>query len=121
MIKVLSFTSIILFSSIAIADYSGQYDTRVTTTHMVGNTAPSKDAAVAEGRSMLEEINSKSAYELSKNVPFTNHDIIDNRSYEVLASEIIIEEVVTKGGNVAYKPVLNVKYSYYYRDHHNRN
>lgn len=120
MIKVLSLAGVVLFSSIAVAGYSGQYETRVSTSHMVGDAMQSRDAAFAAGKNMLMDVNDKSAYELSKSMPHTTHDVINNRSYKVLDSDVTIKEVITNNGDVAYQPVLNVKYSYQYRDHNNR-
>ncbi len=121
MIKVLSLAGVVLFSSIAVAGYSsGRYETRIDTSHMTGEAMQSREAAFAAGRDMLMDVNNQSSYELSKSVPYANHDFVDNRSYKVVDSQVTVKEVMTSSGDIAYQPVLNVKYSYHYRDHNNR-
>ncbi|WP_282176358.1 DUF3316 domain-containing protein [Vibrio nereis] len=116
MIKVLSLASLALVSTVSFAGLSGPYETRVTASSMMGQPVASKEAAFAAGRQMLMDVNNQSSYELSRNISFSTNDLVDKRSFEVLDSQVTVKEVMTSDGDIAYQPVMNIKYTYRYRD-----
>lgn len=115
MIKVMSLASVMLFSSVAIAGYGG-FSNVVESETMRGEVVSTKAAAVKEGQEIVGGLSSLSSYELSTNVNYPNHDQIDYSSFELLESNIKVEEVISEDGNVAYKPVVNMKYQFSARD-----
>ncbi|KOO04537.1 DUF3316 domain-containing protein [Vibrio nereis] len=116
MIKVLSLASLALVSTVSFAGLSGPYETRVDASSMTGKAVASKEAAYAAGRQMLMNVNNQSSYELSRSISRNSHDFVDKRSFEVLDSQVTVKEVLTSEGDIAYQPVMNIRYTYRYRD-----
>ncbi|TFH92653.1 DUF3316 domain-containing protein [Vibrio ouci] len=112
MIKVISFASVMLFSSVAVAGLGGASQTIVSSESMNGDPMGSRDAALAAGKSMIMEINDKSPYELSRSVHYSSNDQVDVNSFELLNSHVTVNEIVTSDGDIAYQPVINVSYEY---------
>jgi len=115
MIKVISLASVMLFSSVALAG-AGAYNTVIQSESMSGSAVASKDAAIAEGKSMIMEINQKSPYELSRSVNYPTNNLVDVNSFELRNSNVTVNEIVNSDGDIAYQPVVNVSYEFKSRD-----
>ncbi|WP_162064285.1 DUF3316 domain-containing protein [Vibrio taketomensis] len=116
MIKLASIASVLLFSSVAVAGLSGPYATIMKNSTMTGNAYDSKPAALESGRSMIMSVNEMDSIELSKNVYWNTNDQVDINSFELLNSQVQIEEIVTSEGAIAYQPVISVSYEYRARE-----
>ncbi|NVJ57387.1 MAG: DUF3316 domain-containing protein [Vibrionaceae bacterium] len=116
MIKVLSLVGLVLVSTASFAGLSGSYETRITTSSMAGEPVASKEAAYAAGKMMLQDVNAQSPRELRQSASLNSNDLVDKRSVELLDSQITIKEVMTSNGDIAYQPVMNVKYTYRFRE-----
>lgn len=115
MIKLVSLASIALFSSVALAG-SGAYNTVVNSETMSGNPQMSRDAALAQGKQMIMEINNKSPFELSRSVNYSSNELVDVNSFELRNSQVTVNEIVTSDGDIAYQPVINMSYEYRARE-----
>ncbi|EGU38743.1 DUF3316 domain-containing protein [Vibrio scophthalmi] len=116
MIKTISLASVLLFSSAAMAGLSGPYATVLSNSTMVGDAYASKDTALQVGRNMIVDVNSMSPIELSRNVRWDTNDQVDINSFELLNSQVALQEIVTSQGAIAYQPVISVSYEYRARD-----
>ncbi|MGF1910819.1 DUF3316 domain-containing protein [Vibrio kasasachensis] len=116
MIKLASVASVLLFSSIAMAGLSGPYATVMKSSSMTGHTYDSKAAALEVGKAMIVDVNRMGSVELSRNVFWNTNDQVDINSFELLNSQVQIEEIVTSQGAIAYQPVIKVSYEYRARE-----
>ncbi|WP_194437350.1 DUF3316 domain-containing protein [Vibrio fluminensis] len=116
MIKLASVASVLLFSSVAMAGTSGSYSTVMQSSTMSGNAYDSKAAALESGRMMIVDVNRMGSLELSRNVSWNSNDLVDVNSFEILNSQVQIEEIVTSEGAIAYQPVISLSYEYRARE-----
>ncbi|WP_394145594.1 DUF3316 domain-containing protein [Vibrio atypicus] len=115
MIKVISLASIALFSSVTFAG-AGVFNTIINNESMKGAPEMTKDAAFAAGKEMVMEFNSKSPFELGRSVNYATNDEVNVNSFELLNSQVTVNEIVTNEGKIAYQPVINVSYEYKARE-----
>ena len=116
MIKIMSLASVLLFSSVAVAGLSGPYATVHKSSTMFGDTHTSKEAALQVGKNMVMDVNQMSPIELSRNVIWNTNDQVDINSFELLNSQVTLQEIITSQGAIAYQPVIRVSYEYRARD-----
>ncbi|GAB2648669.1 DUF3316 domain-containing protein [Vibrio panuliri] len=116
MIKLAGLVSVVLFTSVAMAGGSGPYSKLIKSSTMAGNAYDSKAAALESGRMMIVDVNRMDSLELSRNVFWSTNDQVDLNSFELLNSQVQIEEIVTSEGAIAYQPVISVSYEYRARD-----
>ncbi|WP_295898722.1 DUF3316 domain-containing protein [uncultured Vibrio sp.] len=112
MIKVISIASILLFSSVAVAGLNSSKSVVTGNTTVNGDLYESKMAALENGKMQIMDINSLSSVELSKTVRWGANEQVDINSFELLNSQVQVNEVVTNKGAIAYQPVMNVSYEY---------
>lgn len=98
------------------AGLSGPYATVMKSSTMTGNAYDSKAAALESGHMMIVDVNRMSSIELSRNVFWNSNDQVDLNSFELLNSQVEIEEIVTSQGAIAYQPVISVSYEYRARE-----
>ncbi|KII76667.1 DUF3316 domain-containing protein [Vibrio renipiscarius] len=116
MIKTISLASVLLFSSLATAGLSGPYSKVMSNSTMTGDLYATKDAALQVGRDMIMDVNNMSSVELSHNVSWKSNDQVDINSFELLNSQVQLEEIITSQGAIAYQPVISVSYEYRARE-----
>ncbi|PAU36873.1 acyl-CoA synthetase [Vibrio coralliilyticus] len=110
MIKLISLSSVLLFSSFAVAGLSG--NTSLKSVTMTGDIVQSSEAAFSAGHAMADHINNKSPYELSRTVDYYSGELVDTSSFKIIQSSVSVKELVNSDGEVAYQPVLSVDYKY---------
>ena len=116
MIKIMSLASVFLFSVVAMAGHSGPYETVTKNSTVIGDAYPSKEAALQVGKNMIMDVNQMSSIELSRNVLWNTNDQVDINSFELLNSQVALQEIITSQGAIAYQPVIRVSYEYRARE-----
>ncbi|MBA5764626.1 DUF3316 domain-containing protein [Vibrio sp. 404] len=116
--------SITLAMLIAIAiapmtTFAGGYHLESKVKQISGSVVGSKQAAYDEGLVMINDYRSKSSIELRKEFSST-FDYVDRRSFSVTNTKVTVDEFLQSNGQIAYQPVLSVRYEFRKREIGNR-
>ncbi|HAS64063.1 MAG TPA: acyl-CoA synthetase [Vibrio sp.] len=102
-----------------ITAFAGGYYLESKVKQIQGNVVGSKQAAYDEGLTMINDYRSKSSIELRKEFSST-FDYVDRQSFSVTNTKVTVDEFLQSNGQIAYQPVLSVRYEFRKREIGNR-
>ncbi|MGF1753836.1 DUF3316 domain-containing protein [Vibrio makurazakiensis] len=105
--KVIILASTLVLSSTAFAATS----TQTAGTEMKSTGYSSQEAAFEAGYDMMDELNTKSSFELSKALPASGHTA-QVQTFEIEGMEVTVEKFAVERGEIQYRAVLDVNYQY---------
>ncbi|GAK83670.1 acyl-CoA synthetase [Vibrio ponticus] len=95
--------------------FAGGYHWQSKVTSIEGDVVASKQAAYDAGLMMINDYRSKSSREL-RNEFSSAFDYVDRNSFTITDTKVTVDEFLQGDGQIAYQPVLDVRYEYRKRE-----
>jgi len=117
--RFITLASLIALTATPLAAIAGGYQWTNNTKTIQGEVVDSKQAAYDMGFEMIKDYQSKSSAQLRDEFK-SSFDIVDRQSFSVTNAKVTVGEFLQDNGQIAYQPILNVKYEYRMREPGNR-
>lgn len=117
--RLISLVSLIVLTVTPVAAFAGGYQWTNNSKTIQGNVVDSKQAAYDMGFEMIKNYQSKSSKELRDEFK-SAFDMVDRQSFSITNAKVTVDEFLQDNGQIAYQPILNVKYEYRMREPGNR-
>ncbi len=117
--RLISLVSLIVLTATPVAAFAGGYQWTNNSKTIQGHVVDSKQAAYDMGFEMIKNYQSKSSKELRDEFK-SAFDMVDRQSFSITNAKVTVDEFLQDDGQIAYQPILNVKYEYRMREPGNR-
>lgn len=117
--RLITLASLIALTATPLAAIAGGYQWTNKTKTIQGEVVDSKKAAYDMGFEMIKDYQSKSSVQLRDEFK-SSFDIVDRQSFSITNAKVTVDEFLQDNGQIAYQPILNVKYEYRMREPGNR-
>ncbi|WP_104046628.1 DUF3316 domain-containing protein [Vibrio jasicida] len=117
--RLISLVSLIVLTATPVAAFAGGYQWTNNSKTIQGNVVDSKQVAYDMGFEMIKNYQSKSSKELRDEFK-SAFDMVDRQSFSITNAKVTVDEFLQDNGQIAYQPILNVKYEYRMREPGNR-
>ena len=117
--RLITLASLIALTATPLAAIAGGYQWTNKTKTIQGEVVDSKQAAYDMGFEMIKDYQSKSSAQLRDEFK-SSFDIVDRQSFSITNAKVMVDEFLQDNGQIAYQPILNVKYEYRMREPGNR-
>ncbi|WP_394246845.1 DUF3316 domain-containing protein [Vibrio profundi] len=109
--KLIILTSALVLSSTAFAATS----TYSTGTQLKSDGYATQEEAFEAGYDMMDELNTKSSYELSQALP-SSGATPKAQTFKIDGMEVTVEKFAVERGEIQYRAILDVDYQYKFND-----